>query len=1231
MLALLAMPALADSLAVVSGGNQTGLSGAPSAQPVVVEARTAGGVPIPGRTIAWSASNGLTLAASSNTTDANGQASMNFTYGFTGTATITANDGTSSEVAQTSATAVGGESLVIVSGNHQSDQIGATSQPIVVELRSAAGAPIVGRSLQWSNLDGNTQVTAPTSITDSGGRASMTFRFVDAQPPALNGSPSQIRASAGGGGPQVVADANVLGLSVILTTVSGVNQSIYDEQTSQPLVVQATTWDGQPLAGVTISWSEEGAPGYVTLSNASVVTDANGFANITFFCAISGGGTGLVGTIIASAGPAETDFAYHCQWGGSVALLSPNGVSAPPLSPATPMLVEVRDGRGNISPGVTVTWSVNSGDATLGAATSVTDALGQASVAVTTGTVFSQIRATVPGNFRSAGYSINPTNSIRAVSGYSQQGTPGSPGTQPLVVELRDSAGNPIVGQTINWVNLNGVGVALTAASSITDGSGQASMTFAYQGMGATQISADDGGFPTYFIVTATGYSTLQILSGANQTGLVGTHSAQDVVVELRDASGNLLVGKPIEWNVNGGSAVFDAPTSVTNGSGQASMGFTYPAVAGISGLEAREPSTQVLAGFFATAMAADALNMVGGNGQSGMPGTPASVPLTVELRDSSGAPWSGQNISWSATGGAVMGAASTATNGSGQANNTFTFPNSGVALTGTITATDGASRSVVFQYSVSVTQPGLSFVSGAGQVGEPGTDAAEPIVVQLLSAGGAPVVGQSVTASVLSGDASFICCTAITTDANGQASFSVHFGAAGVTSTLAFTTSGSQIQTAISTTVAFTELPVLTPEQGEVAVALDNSCQALAEDSSLTPEEQDFLARCGELAASASDNPSETVVAIEEMINDTVLAQSSAVESAALAQLQNVNARLANIRSGSNSNSLGGITLMGAGGSVSLDTLFKAFAGEPDAVAQERSFGRWGVWANGTIGRGETQAGSLTPGYDFDISGLTFGADYRASDHWLVGTAVGYSRQDTELDGNGGSVDMQGWSLTAYSTYNFKDAWYLDGVLIAGRNDFDIRRNLRYTLNLASGPAAIDQVASGSPGGSYIEAALTFGGDFHRQALSFGPYARVSSTRTEFDAYEETMQSGPGFGLGLAVEERQVDALSAVFGGRVAYAHSSAWGVLLPYATLEWQHEFKDDPDAVIARFIHDPTQTAMVLQGDRLDSNFLRLGLGLSWVMTKGRSGFFQYQRIAAREGNSLENLTLGFRWEF
>jgi outer membrane autotransporter protein len=86
-----------------------------------------------------------------------------------------------------------------------------------------------------------------------------------------------------------------------------------------------------------------------------------------------------------------------------------------------------------------------------------------------------------------------------------------------------------------------------------------------------------------------------------------------------------------------------------------------------------------------------------------------------------------------------------------------------------------------------------------------------------------------------------------------------------------------------------------------------------------------------------------------------------------------------------------------------------------------------------------------------------------------------------------------------------------------------------------------------------------------------------------------------------------------------------------MPHLQLEWEHEFKDDPQAVEARFLHDPTGSPMVIRGDPLDTDYLRLGLGMSMVLTKGRSGFFYYERLLGKDGMSQYNLALGFRMEF
>ena len=103
------------------------------------------------------------------------------------------------------------------------------------------------------------------------------------------------------------------------------------------------------------------------------------------------------------------------------------------------------------------------------------------------------------------------------------------------------------------------------------------------------------------------------------------------------------------------------------------------------------------------------------------------------------------------------------------------------------------------------------------------------------------------------------------------------------------------------------------------------------------------------------------------------------------------------------------------------------------------------------------------------------------------------------------------------------------------------------------------------------------------------------------------------------------------MLGGKLTYTHSTDWGVLMPHLQLEWEHEFKDDPQALEASFLHDPTSTPIFVRGDDIDTDYFRLGLGLSMVLSGGRSGFLYYEQVFSRDGVSQYNLALGLRLEF
>ena len=53
--------------------------------------------------------------------------------------------------------------------------------------------------------------------------------------------------------------------------------------------------------------------------------------------------------------------------------------------------------------------------------------------------------------------------------------------------------------------------------------------------------------------------------------------------------------------------------------------------------------------------------------------------------------------------------------------------------------------------------------------------------------------------------------------------------------------------------------------------------------------------------------------------------------------------------------------------------------------------------------------------------------------------------------------------------------------------------------------------------------------------------------------------------------------------------------------------------------------------VHGEPVDSDFFRLGFGMSFVFTHGRSGFFYYERLLGRDRITQNNLALGLRLEF
>jgi outer membrane autotransporter protein len=641
---------------------------------------------------------------------------------------------------------------------------------------------------------------------------------------------------------------------------------------------------------------------------------------------------------------------------------------------------------------------------------------------------------------------------------------------------------------------------------------------------------------------------------------------------------------------------------------------------------------------FSATAIASANITAFSGDSQAAVAGSTLQ-PFVVQVV-SNGQGVSGIAVNWSVIqGGGTLTAATTLTDASGKATNTLMLgPGVGVNL---VHASISGLGSVSFSATATAVAGGnsqFSIVSGSGQALIPG-QASQPLVVKLVNAQGQPINGANVLWSV-SGSSGTLTAPNTLTDTSGQAQNRLTVilpGSYTVTAQLAGSTTVPALTFTFDNAVA--NLPGLTPAQSAVAHAIDRACPALASMSApqLTSPQRDLLQRCSEIVVGSGTNPQQVPNALDQMLNNKALPQNQLANSVQLSQFGNLNTRLAELRQGAQGISIHGLTLANDGQSLPLAMLGDMFRKDPKQPDDEvgKDLERWGFFATGMITRGGFSADASRPGFDFHNASLTAGVDYRFNDAFVAGAALGYNQSNSSLGQNFGRVDVDSYSLNGYFTWYHNNDFYVEGSAVVDWLNYDLSRNIAYQIASLSGTGltTVNQSTSASPDGHQAALSLSIGKEFSHGAWTLSPYVRGVYTHLNLGAFSETVDdpNSPGAGLGTSVESRSLTSALAVLGGRFSYATSFDWGVLVPNATLEWNHEFKNDPQTIVTRFLADPTQTPIVVTDTAQDQNYFNVGIGLNAVLPKGRSGFVSWEHLVGFAGAHENRFSLGIRIEF
>ena len=164
--------------------------------------------------------------------------------------------------------------------------------------------------------------------------------------------------------------------------------------------------------------------------------------------------------------------------------------------------------------------------------------------------------------------------------------------------------------------------------------------------------------------------------SGDNQQGLVNAQLDNPFVVEVRDWSDKPLPDVEVMFSVSSGGGTLSATNVTSDSKGRAESKLTLGPKPGKNTVIASVEGIQEQRAFSAVGIRIPkTLKIVSGDDQEGLPGTALDKPFVVEVRDPSGSPLPGVEVTFSvSSGGGTLSATSVTTDAKGRAQSTLTL-----------------------------------------------------------------------------------------------------------------------------------------------------------------------------------------------------------------------------------------------------------------------------------------------------------------------------------------------------------------------------------------------------------------------------------------------------------------------------------------------------------------------------------------------------------------------------
>ncbi|MGG1945749.1 putative Ig domain-containing protein [Trinickia sp. NRRL B-1857] len=779
-----------------------------------------------------------------------------------------------------------------------------------------------------------------------------------------------------------------------------------------------------------------------------------------------------------------------------------------------------------------------------------------------------------------AGLSITSAGTI--------SGTPTTSGSATFTVQVNDASNNSA---TQSYT------VAVTAGPVI----GTRTLPGGEVGVGYSQtLTASAGAAPYTFSVSSGSLPAgLSLTSGGTLSGTPTTGGNAAFAVQVKDANG---ATSSLSYTV----VIAGGPVIGITGLPNAEVGVAYSQTIVASGGSA--PYTFSVA----SGTLPSGLSLTSGGVLSGMPATSGSTAFTVQVKDAN-AMTAMQRYTVTVAGTLVIG--------------TATLPDGvvGAAYSQTLTANAGVAP-YTFALSSGSLPAGLALASSGALTGKPTASGSTTFTLRVTDANNASAT-QSYTVTMKVALPAVPPQRQVNVAAATTATVDITDGASGGPFTGAVIVSVTPASAGVATIVSAPAATVVS------ASAVMQANAALVSGSTYSVRFVPAASFAGTAViaytlsnASGSSNPAVLDVAIAPRADPSsdpdvvglINAQVEAARRFADAQIANYSARLESLHGSGRSRLSTGISvataarpagtsplpcpsaLATASGCISPDTLRSgavrasdtqtgasgAAGGAPayDATTTNTDAPALAFWNAGTVDFGFANPGAQRSGFRFTTGGITLGADYRLSEHFTFGAGIGYGHDRSDIGSDGTTSTGDAISIALYASYRPLPTLFVDGVAGYGTLNFDSQRWV----------GDMNAFAVGKRSGNEMFASLTAGYEHRTSAWLVSPYGRIAGTRATLHAFTE---NGAGIDA-LTYFGQTVDTVSGTLGLRTEYARPTRWGVLLPYARIEFQHDFARQSTAGLAYADLASAGPAYYVTGTPFGSNRTQVGVGAKFA---------------------------------